>query len=393
MTENTNCFHLFFLLLLTVCNGQNKVGDKIPEYVFKNLLNTSQQSFNVSNQNKPLVLEFWATWCSPCIPAMKKLEGFQKKYHGEIEILTISTEDPKNLLRYIENTNTTLKIAYDTVHLKTFEYKYIPHTILIDKNGFIKAITTPDKISDELMAQFILGEDIKIINEKDVYSSDFNLNKEVNNRLFQFKLTSENKKLNFKNEIKRDELGVPISLEFNNVSIYRLLTDIYELSSVERIYEEKKFSNKNKYCFKLEQSNTLDKTLLQNAKELLNEHSNVKASIVEKTLDSVYVLEIHDVTKLPIISSEKEKIVEFRGPSYRGKKVTSYNLIEYLENEIQKLVKDKTGLSYSFDIELNWDYAKTTSLNEELKKYGLFIKKSDKPEKITLLEIKTISTL
>ncbi|MCB0538339.1 MAG: hypothetical protein KDE33_12525 [Bacteroidetes bacterium] len=36
--------------------------------------------------------------------------------------------------------------------------------------------------------------------------------------------------------------------------------------------------------------------------------------------------------------------------------MTSYNLIEYLENEVQKPIKDKTKLDYFFDIELKWNY-------------------------------------
>ncbi|RZK01873.1 MAG: TlpA family protein disulfide reductase, partial [Flavobacterium sp.] len=172
---------LLFVLLVTICNGQVKVGEKVPKYVFKNVVNDNK-SFDISNQNKPLILEFWATWCSPCIPAMKKLEGFQKKYQGQIEILAISTEDPKNLMRYIENHNANLKIAYDTLHLKAFKYTYIPHSILIDKDGYVKAITTPDKISDEIMKLFVLGKEFEIPqNEIDNYISEISLNKEVKN--------------------------------------------------------------------------------------------------------------------------------------------------------------------------------------------------------------------
>lgn len=376
------------LFIAISCIGQNNVGEKIPTYIFKEILNNDKKPFNTASQNKPFIIEFWATWCSPCIPAMKKLENIQKKYSGNLEIITVSTDSRKNLNRYIENTKTNLKIAFDTLHLSLFKYKIIPHTILVDKNGYIKAVTTPDKISDEILSDLIFGKEINIVDQENASKPNFVLDKEFKNNDYQFKLTSENKQLSFKNEIKKNEKGEPVSLEFNNVSIYRLLCDIYRLSSVSKIYEEKPFSNKNKYCFKLEQSTNFDKKLLENAQEILNQNLDIKAQLVEKTVDSLYVLELLDKSKSPKVSTEKEKYFEFRGPYFKGQKITSYNLIEYLENEIQKPIKNKTNLEFNFDIELNWSYADKKTLDEELKKYGLVLKKSSIPEKITLLELK-----
>jgi hypothetical protein len=51
-------------------------------------------------------------------------------------------------------------------------------------------------------------------------------------------------------------------------------------------------------------------------------------------------------------------------------------------------VIDKTGINFAFDMELNWSLENPKTLNEELKKYGLIMKKSNVPEKIVLLEIK-----
>lgn len=374
-------FHFLFGI------GQNKVGEKIPDYVFKTLLNGDKKPFHVGKQTKPLLLEFWATWCSPCLPAMKKLEVLQTKYGDQLEILTISSDDPKKLIRYIENTNTRLKIASDSTHTKAFHYTHIPHTILIDKNGYIQAITTPEKVADEIIEALISGKTITIAEDSNE-ASEFVLHKEFKNNDYQFTLTSENKKLGFKNEIKRDENNEPIALEFNNVSAYRLLCDIYQLSSVARIYSDKPISTKKKYCFKLEQASSHEKKILENAKQILNENLDLKAALIEKTYDSLLVLEVIDKSKLPKPST-KEKFFAFHGPNYKGTNITAYNLIEYLENEKYSPVKDKTGLNYTFDIELNWAYEDPKSLNKELAKYGLRVTKSPIPEKITVLEIKS----
>lgn len=378
---------IFLLFATTTSFGQIKTGDKVPQYVFKDVLNGDKKPFDISTQGKPLILEFWATWCAPCIPAMKELELYQNKFGNQLEILTISTDKLSNLLRYINNTKTSLKIAHDSMHIDIFDYREIPHTLLIDKNGFIKAITTPKQLTEKIIADFVAGKEIEIIKKQDIPTNS-GLFKEYKNQFYQYTLTDENKELEWKNEIKRNQNNEPMSLEFNNVSIYRLLTDIYELTTTARLDVNKDSISKNKYCFKLEQSEGYSKNILDNAKEILNENSGFKARLIEKTIDSLYTLQVIDSTMLPNISLNKKCSTEGGGPYFKGIKITSNQLIEYLENITFLPVKDKTGINFVFDMELKWSYENPKTLNEELKKYGLKLKKSSVPEKIVLLEIK-----
>ncbi len=376
------------LLFATITSfGQIKTGEKVPQYIFKEILNGDKEPFDISTQGEPLILEFWATWCAPCIPAMKELEIYQNKFGNQLEILTISTDKLSNLLRYINNTKTSLKIAHDSIHLDIFNYRNVPHTILIDKNGFIKAITTPDQLTEKIIADFVAGKEIEIIKKEDK-PTNLGLFKEHKNQFYQYTLTSENKDLIFKNEIKRNENNEPISLEFNNVSIYRLLTDIYELTTAARLDVNKDSISKNKYCFKLDQSEGYSKNILDNAKEILNENSGFNARLIEKTIDSLYTLQVIDSTMLPSVSLNEKCSTEGGGPYFKGIKISSNQLIMYLEDITRLPVKDKTGIDYVFDMELNWSYENPKTLNEELKKFGLKLKKSSIPEKIVLLEIK-----
>ena len=378
---------IFLLFATTTGFGQLKIGDKVPQYIFKDVLNGDKKPFDISNQGKPLILEFWATWCGPCLPAMKELEQYQNKFGNQLEILTISSDKVNNLLRYIDNTKTNLKIAYDSKHKDIFDYREIPHTVLIDKNGILKAITTPKQLTEKIIADFIAGKEIELIIQKDL-PTNLNLFKEVKNEFYYYTLTDGNKNLSFKNEIKRNEKNEPISLEFNNVSIYRLLTDIYELTTAARLDVNFDSLSVNKYCFRLEHAAGYTKNLLENAKEILNENSGFKARLQEKTIDSLYTLQIIDSSKIPGISQNEKNSIVSIGPYFKGIKITSNELIWYLENQTFLPVKDKTGIDFVFDMELNWSYENPKTLNEELKKYGLILKKSDVPEKIVLLEIK-----
>lgn len=382
-------FTLLLLMILTSSFGQLRVGDKVPNYVFSEVLNGDKQPYTISNQGKPLILEFWTTWCSACIPAMEKLESIQSKYENKLEILTISTDKKSNLTRFINNTQTKLKIAIDTLHVTLFDYKYIPHTILIDKDGFIKAITSPNQLTDEIISDFIAGKELpkEVVIEK---KTPIKLSKEFKNNDYQYTLTSENSTASSKNGIKRDENNVPISLEYNNVSMYRLLVEIYELSSVARIYPAPQENNilNDKYCFKLEQTKDYKVNLLDNAKVILNEKSGFKAQFIEKTLDSVYVLEVLDKTKIPKKSIQGKTSHEYRGPYFKGTHITAKVLVDYIEDQAFEAVNDKTGIDFNFDIELDWNYENYKSLNVALKEYGLIVRRSKIPEKVQMLEVK-----
>jgi hypothetical protein len=242
-------------------------------------------------------------------------------------------------------------------------------------------------LTEKIIADFIAGKEIELKIKEDK-PTNLGLFKEYKNQFYQYTLTSENKNLSFKNEIKRNENNEPISLEFNNVSIYRLLTDIYELTTAARLDVNFDSLSTNKYCFRLEQSAGYSKNILDTAKEILNENSGFKARFIEKTIDSLYTLQVLDSTRLPGISLSEKHSMEFGGPYFKGIKITANHLIIYLENITLLPVKDKTGINFVFDMDLDWSYENPKTLNEELKKYGLQLQKSNVPEKIVLLEIK-----
>lgn len=156
MTKIPNLFFLFFTWS-GLAFGQS-VGDSVANYTFRDVINNEPFDVSVSKNEKITILEFWATWCAPCLPAMEKLELIQKKYSDDIEILTISSDNRERLVKYIETTKTTLKIAFDTTHQEVFNYSTIPHTIIIGKDGIIKAITTPEQLTNNFIENLITNQ-------------------------------------------------------------------------------------------------------------------------------------------------------------------------------------------------------------------------------------------
>ena len=89
-----------------------------------------------------IVLNFWATWCAPCIKEMPSLDRLQQSFDPEdVRVLAVATgrNSVPKVERFLEeNDIRTLQILYDrrTKLSGAMSVISIPVTVLIDRNGF-----------------------------------------------------------------------------------------------------------------------------------------------------------------------------------------------------------------------------------------------------------------
>lgn len=92
-------------------------------------------------RGKVVVLNFWATWCGPCIAETPHLQKAAEKYksNANVVILIVSTDENRLAVRsFLERNRYTMLAAYDDGAAGSFGVRGIPATYIIDRDGVIQ---------------------------------------------------------------------------------------------------------------------------------------------------------------------------------------------------------------------------------------------------------------
>jgi peroxiredoxin len=93
-----------------------------------------------SQRGKVVVLNFWATWCPPCVAEMPSLERLHRSLGGEgLSVVTVSTdEDEAELQRFVSRLALTLPVLKDPggrVAASEYHTTGYPETFVLDREG------------------------------------------------------------------------------------------------------------------------------------------------------------------------------------------------------------------------------------------------------------------
>ena len=124
-------------------------GHAFPRLEFASL---SGDQVNLANlKGKVVLVDFWASWCGPCLRAMPDLIETYGRYHDQgFEIIGISLDkDKARLEQYIQDNGITWQqyydgLGWDNKMAKRFGVRGIPHIVLVDKNGAVHFNTDYD---------------------------------------------------------------------------------------------------------------------------------------------------------------------------------------------------------------------------------------------------------
>tara|TARA_R110000868_G_scaffold37481_5_gene132585 strand:- start:5886 stop:6461 length:576 start_codon:yes stop_codon:yes gene_type:complete len=108
------------------------------------LKDSENNNFNFEEaKGQVVLLNFWATWCPPCIAEMPGLQELYDDYGDKVTFLFVAQDQEKRVQKFILKKEYTLPVYYEkSTTPKQLFSKSIPSTYLIGKDGKIVVAKT-----------------------------------------------------------------------------------------------------------------------------------------------------------------------------------------------------------------------------------------------------------
>ena len=131
---------LFAVLMVTGVQAQQK--SDLPNVTIKNLQGKDVNISKISNNGKPFVITFWATWCGPCIKEHNALSDVYQDWQDEtgVKIYAVSIDDSRSTAKVkptVEGKGWDFEILLDVNSdlKRAMNVSNPPHTFLFDGTG------------------------------------------------------------------------------------------------------------------------------------------------------------------------------------------------------------------------------------------------------------------
>ncbi len=147
---------LIFIMVLMLTSGMTvipacssgqvdaapEVGKRAPDFQLNNL---DGQSVTLSSlQGKPVLLNFWASWCGPCRSEMPFLEEVHRKWSAQgLTLVVVNIGESSNTVRdFMQSNGYSFLVLLDKEQEAALIYNVngIPATFFIDKDGIIRGM-------------------------------------------------------------------------------------------------------------------------------------------------------------------------------------------------------------------------------------------------------------
>ncbi|MEI7500668.1 MAG: TlpA disulfide reductase family protein [Bacteroidota bacterium] len=170
-------FRLIFLLLVisSLVNGQDNLFKykKLPSVNVKDVKGLPFSTEDITNDGKPIIISFWATWCKPCIRELTTIADVYDDWVTEtgVKLVAVSIDDSRSaslVAPMVNGKGWEFLVLLDpnSDFKRAMNVGPIPHTFLLNGKGEVVFQHTSFSEGDELglidmVRKLNRGEEIK----------------------------------------------------------------------------------------------------------------------------------------------------------------------------------------------------------------------------------------
>jgi uncharacterized protein (TIGR03435 family) len=399
----------------SVATVVSPVNQLCPDFVFDTLLNYNMERLSIADlKGKFVIIDFWGTFCLPCIKDFPKIEKLQKRFGDTLQVLLVATDGYEKAAHFYEarkknNKPMALPCAIHMDAKKYFQVRAVSTYVWIDDQGYVKAITDDTQLTEKNIADFISRKKVRlreveragkpdhkkylvtVANEMDsssvIYNSSLTKYLPGIPSTYYYPRKGSNKKVNVNNMPVSNLYQIAFGDSTRAVPTSRT---VIEAAHPEKLQMPKgedyiTWRTDNTYCYELKvpaaRQNDILKIMQDDLKRLFG--LNV---FLEKRIQKCLVLKAEKNTRFATDKASPAKQVFSAG----GCSVTNTPFSEFAEMILHynqdKIVLDETGITANVDIALDAQMNDVDAMNQALKKYGLSLQFEDRP--IQMLVIK-----
>lgn len=132
-----------------------KVGGLAPEFAFSGVIQDDRSLADLTPgalRGRVVVLDFFATWCAPCIAAIPRTNALVDEFKNDpVSFLAVANESPTVLETFLSTHPMSADLVLDDGDktYKNYWVRSLPFVVVIDTTGHIRAFASPETLSSE----------------------------------------------------------------------------------------------------------------------------------------------------------------------------------------------------------------------------------------------------